>query len=357
VGTIDYHVAGQKRKAVNTTPESLDLLRLYDELARLGGTHSTMEVSSHALSLGRVWGFEFHTALFTNLTRDHLDFHNTMEDYFTSKCQLFAGQGSRPPRWAVINADDEWSWRLPLAAETRVIRFGTSSRAGLRAENVDCDMSGLRFDIHWNGNTVPVASPLVGNINVYNVLGAFGASLSLGLDPQVIARGIASRQAVAGRFERVDQGQPFLVVVDYAHTDDALRRTIQVARSLAKRRVITVFGCGGDRDRSKRPLMGRAAGELSDFVVVTSDNPRSEDPQTIIADAMAGLIPTGTRHAAVADREQAARLAISEAQSGDVVLIAGKGHEDYQILRDRTIPFDDREVARKILQERGFGRK
>ncbi|MFN7922109.1 MAG: UDP-N-acetylmuramoyl-L-alanyl-D-glutamate--2,6-diaminopimelate ligase [Bryobacteraceae bacterium] len=356
VGTIDYHVAGIKRKAVNTTPESLDLYRLYQELAARGGTHATMEVSSHALALGRVWGFQFHTAIYTNLTRDHLDFHSTMEDYFVSKCQLFAGQAAPPPKFAVINADDAWSPRIPIAASTEVIRYGLSKQAPLRAENIEAGFRGLRYDAVWEGGRCTVSSPLTGSINVYNTLAAFGAGLSYGLDPAVVARGIAARSAVAGRFERVDEGQPFLVAVDYAHTDDALRRTIQVARSLATGRVITLFGCGGDRDRAKRPLMGRAAGEDSDYVVLTSDNPRSEDPAAIIADALGGLEPTGRAHAVEADRERAIHAAIAEARSGDVVLLAGKGHEDYQVLKDRTIHFDDREIARAALREIGYRR-
>ncbi|MCC6585424.1 MAG: UDP-N-acetylmuramoyl-L-alanyl-D-glutamate--2,6-diaminopimelate ligase [Bryobacterales bacterium] len=357
VGTIEYHLAGEVRKAVNTTPESLDLYRLYNELIERGGRHATMEVSSHALALGRVNGFRFETALWTNFTRDHLDFHGAMEKYFEAKCELFRGQDAPPPRHAVLNADDEWAARIPLSPETQVTWYGLGPKANLRAENIRMGFDGLRFDIVHDSERFRAESQLAGRINVYNILAAFGAARANGVPVEAILRGIADRRAVAGRFERVDEGQPFLVVVDYAHTDDALRNTIQTARSLTSGRVITLFGCGGDRDRKKRPLMGQAAGELSDYVVLTSDNPRSEDPLTIINDALVGLRRTDTPHQIEADRACAIRLAIGAANPGDVVLLAGKGHEDYQVLKDRTIHFDDREVARQVLREalRGSG--
>ena len=357
VGTIEYHVAGEVRKAVNTTPESLDLYRLFLELSERGGRHATMEVSSHALALGRVHGFRFQAALFTNLTRDHLDFHGAMQAYFDAKCELFRGQSAPPPRFAILNADDEWARRVPLAADTEAIWYGMGEGAGLRAENVESGFNGLRFDVAWRGVRYPVESPLVGLFNVYNILAAFGAGLANGIPAETIVSGIAARARVAGRFERVDEGQPFLVVVDYAHTDDALRNTIAAARSLTSGRVITLFGCGGDRDRNKRPLMGEAAGRGSDYVVLTSDNPRSEDPLAIIGDALEGLRRTNTPYTVEADRAAAIRAALSQAQSGDVVLIAGKGHEDYQVLKDRTIHFDDREVAAGILRESGYERR
>jgi len=356
VGTIEYHVAGEVRKAVNTTPESLDLYRLFDELRRRGGSHATMEVSSHALALGRVWGLRFTVAVFTNLTQDHLDFHRTMDGYFSAKCELFAGQDAAPPAFAVLNADDEWVGRVQPAASTRAIWYGMSECATLRAENVEMDFAGLRFDAMWEGRRTPVRSVLTGRFNLYNLLAAFGAGLAHGIEPEQIAAAIASRPAVPGRFEAVDCGQPFLVVVDYSHTDDALRNAIRVARALTRGRVITMFGCGGDRDRAKRPLMGQAAGELSDVVILTSDNPRSEDPIDIINDALVGLRRTDTRHSIELDRGRAIRLAIGEARPGDVVLLAGKGHEDYQVLKDRTLHFDDREEAREALAERGFGK-
>lgn len=355
IGTIHYHVAGQPRGAVNTTPESVDVYRLMADLHAAGGSHLVMEVSSHALALGRVYGMSFHTAVFTNLTRDHLDFHGTMEDYFAAKAQLFRGQGAPPPRFAVINADDPWSARLPVAPATGIFSFGLSERAALRASSVEAGFHGLRFDLHWQGATWKVTSPLAGRMNVYNLLAAFGAALTCGLEPDKLVESVRTFGAVPGRFERIDQGQPFLVIVDYAHTEDALRNAIAAARDLGPARIITVFGCGGDRDRQKRPLMGQAAGELSDYVVLTSDNPRSEDPIAIMNDALVGLRRTDTPHTVEPDRAKAIRKALSEAGSNDVVLIAGKGHESFQVLKDQTIHFDDREVARSILREFGFG--
>jgi len=357
LGTIEYRVAGERRTAVNTTPESLDLVRLFREMVDHSATHCTLEVSSHALELGRVYGLTFHTAVFTNLTRDHLDFHLTMDAYFRAKHRFFEGAGGPQPRWAVINQDDDYGQRIKTAPETRRLTYGFQSGADLRATNVRMDFEGLRFDIEHPDGRQRMESPLVGRINVYNLLAAFGAGLSLGLTPEEAAAGLKSLPAVPGRFERVDEGQPFLVVVDYAHTDDALRNTLSVARALGPKRVLTLFGCGGDRDRTKRPMMGEAAGQLSDFVIVTSDNPRSEDPLTIINDAMVGVRRTDVRHIVEPDREKAIRKAIAEAAPGDIILIAGKGHETYQVLKDETIAFDDREVARRILRSYGYRRE
>jgi len=353
VGTIEYRLAGRTLPAVNTTPESLDLFELLHQLEQEGGTHATMEVSSHALALGRIYATRFHTAVFSNLTRDHLDFHRTMEDYFAAKQMLFLTEGADGPRFAVINHDDAWGRSIQTKSDTEVLWYGLEEGAGVRAVRIASGFSGLRFEIHYNGNVYPVESPLIGRINVYNILAAWCAAWSHGFAPEVIAAGIKALRAVPGRFERVDEGQPFLVVVDYAHTDDALRNTIAIARALTKKRVITLFGCGGDRDRAKRPLMGQAAAKDSDFVVVTSDNPRSEDPLAIINDAMVGVRRLDTHHFVEPDRAKAIRYTISQAGPGDVVILAGKGHENYQVLHDRTIHFDDREVASQVL--RGFG--
>lgn len=354
IGTIEYRLAGEVLPAANTTPESLDIMRFAAELARRGGTHLISEVSSHALALGRVHGFRFHTAVFTNLTRDHLDFHETMEAYRDAKALLFRPPEGPGPAWAVLNAEDEASQAMVPEEGSRVVWYGTGSKANLRAVQVHSDFRGLRFELAWEGARQAVSSPLLGRINLMNILAAAGVGLSYGLDLAAIAQGIAACRAVPGRFERVDAGQPFLVVVDYAHTDDALRNAIQVARTLTSGRVITVFGCGGDRDRSKRPLMGMAAAELSDYVVLTSDNPRSEDPLAIMNDAFVGIRRFDTPHVAEVDRTRAIRRAMEEARAGDVVLIAGKGHETYQILKDRTIHFDDRETARAALASLGY---
>ena len=353
IGTIEYHVAGRVLPAVNTTPESLDLMRLFHDLEQAGGTYVTMEVSSHALDLGRVYGMKFHTTVFTNLTRDHLDYHQTMEAYFAAKQLLFSGAGGPAPQFAVLNRDDDYARQIKVQPGTEVLWYGLGPDANVRARHINSGFQGLRFEVQFAKSRFTVESPLLGKINVYNILAACGAGLSYGIAPETVARGIANVQAVPGRFERVDEGQPFVVAVDYAHTDDALRNTIAVARGLNPKRIITLFGCGGDRDRTKRPLMGKAAAEASDFVVLTSDNPRSEDPLAIMNDALVGVRRVDVPHVVEPDRATAIARALKEAREGDIVILAGKGHETYQILKDRTIPFDDRQVAREVL--RGYG--
>jgi UDP-N-acetylmuramoyl-L-alanyl-D-glutamate--2,6-diaminopimelate ligase len=361
IGTIEYHLGGRILPALNTTPESLDLFRMFHELEEVGGTHATLEASSHALDLGRIFAMNFHTAGWTNLTRDHLDYHATMEAYFDAKQLLFLPRSGPPPRYAILNADDEWAVRLQLAHETTAIWYGIDGvprgDRWVRAEDISASFRGLRFTLRTENEQFEVESPLVGRINVYNILLASAAALTLGMSHQQIQKGLRELERVPGRFERVEEGQPFMVVIDYAHTDDALRNVISAARSMNPKRVITLFGCGGDRDRSKRPLMGMAAAELSDYVVLTSDNPRSEDPLAIMNDTMVGIRRYDTPHTAEPDRERAIRKAIEQASAGDVVIIAGKGHETYQILRDGPIPFDDREVARRVLRQFGHGAK
>ena len=362
VGTIEYRLAGQILPAVNTTPESLDLFRIFYELEQAGGTHATLEASSHALDLGRIYSMNFHTAAFTNFTRDHLDYHQTMDAYFAAKQLLFKPRSGPPPRYAVLNADDEWGRRLDLAAESELLWYGMSQSPPIdrgrwvRAVDVESSFEGLRFTVDAGDRRFAVTSPLVGHINVYNILLACSVALTYDLSDEDIQKGLTNLQRVPGRFERVEEGQPFMVVVDYAHTDDALRNTIAVARHMKPKRIITLFGCGGDRDRSKRPLMGMAAAELSDYVVLTSDNPRSEDPLAIMNDALVGLRRYDTQYIAEPDRERAIKKAIESAGPGDVVILAGKGHETYQILRDGPIPFDDREVARRVLRSFGYGK-
>lgn len=353
IGTIEYHLGNQILLAVNTTPESLDLYRLLADLERMGGTFAAMEASSHALALGRIYGMHFHTAVFTNLTRDHLDFHQTMDNYFAAKQMLFTGAGAPPPPFAVINRDDSYGPKIEVGREAKVLWYGLGKDATVRARHISSSSDGLHFEVQAEGKHFPVQSPLIGRINVYNILAACGVGLSYGLPAETIARGIANCRSVPGRFERVDEGQSFVVVVDYAHTDDALRNVITMARSLQPKRVITLFGCGGDRDRTKRPVMGQVAAELSDLVALTSDNPRSEDPLAIMNDVLVGIRRKDTPCLVEPDRATAIRRAIAEARPGDILILAGKGHETYQVLKDRTIPFDDREVAREVL--RGFG--
>jgi UDP-N-acetylmuramoyl-L-alanyl-D-glutamate--2,6-diaminopimelate ligase len=361
VGTIEYHVAGKILPAPHTTPEALDLNRILSEALGQGATETVMEVSSHALAQQRVYGIPFDVAVFTNLTRDHLDYHHTMEEYFASKQILFEGCGTDPPRAAILNLDDEYGEKLTKLSKKRsseVLSYGLVS-GDFHAERAEVTPRGSRFDLCTPQEKVPVFSPLIGRVNVYNILAAAAAAYSRGCKTDAIASGIAGLSCVPGRFERVDCKQPFTVVVDYAHTDDALRNLTALAREFVqqagtKARVITVFGCGGDRDRTKRPLMGEAAGKGSDFVVLTSDNPRSEDPLAIINDAMVGLQRSGTRYKVEPDRKAAIASAIEEAGPGDIVLIAGKGHEKVQITRDGPIVFDDVVVARQALRAAGY---
>ncbi len=361
IGTIEYHVAGKVYPAPHTTPEALELARIFNEALGLGATEAVMEVSSHALSQERVFGVPFDVAVFTNLTRDHLDYHKTMEEYFAAKRVLFEGCGTDAPRACVTNFDDEYGAKLATFSRKRsavVLTYGWD-RGDFHADNIDINPRGTRFDVVTPQGKFAIFSPLIGRVNVYNILAAAAACFARGCESQAIARGVESLTHVPGRFERVDCGQPFTVVVDYAHTDDALRNLTAlarefVARSTAAARVITVFGCGGDRDRAKRPLMGEAAGRGSDFVVLTSDNPRSEDPLAVINDAVVGLQKTGVKYSVEPDRRKAIELAVNEAGPGDIVLLAGKGHEKVQLTRDGSLPFDDAEVAREALRASGF---
>ena len=361
IGTIEYHVAGKALPAPHTTPEALDLNRILAEALGNGATEAVMEVSSHALAQQRVYGIPFDVAVFTNLTRDHLDYHHSMDEYFAAKRILFEGCGTDPPRVAVLNAEDEYGQKLAKLCKKRgseVLTYGLKA-GDFHADKLDITPRGTRFELVTPEEVIPVFSPLIGRVNVYNILAAAGAAYERACKPDAIAKGIGSLACVPGRFQRVDCKQPFTVVVDYAHTDDALRNLTSLAREFVqqarqKGRVITVFGCGGDRDRAKRPLMGEAAGRGSDFVVLTSDNPRSEDPLAIINDAMVGLQRSGTKYDVEPDRKTAIELAIREAGPGDIVLIAGKGHEKVQVTREASIPFDDVEVAHQVLRDAGY---
>ncbi len=363
IGTIEYHVAGKVLPAPHTTPEALELNRMFNEALGHGASDVVMEVSSHALAQQRVFGIPFSVAIFTNLTRDHLDYHHTMQEYFASKRILFEGCGTEPPQSAVLNLDDEYGRNLVQVSKQQgstIVTYGWS-KGDFHAEKVEITPRGTRFDLITPKETVPLFSPLIGKVNVYNILAAAAAAYARQCSAESIAKGISSLTRVPGRFERVDCQQPFTVVVDYAHTDDALRNLTCLAREFVqqagqKGRIVTVFGCGGDRDRAKRPLMGEAAGKGSDFVVLTSDNPRSEDPLAVINDALVGLQRTGAKYKIEPDRRTAIAFAIKDAGPGDIVLIAGKGHEKVQISRDGVIPFDDVEVAREVLHAAGYGK-
>ena len=360
IGTIEYHVAGKTLPAPHTTPESLELNQIFAQAHSAGATEAVMEVSSHALEQGRVYGIPYDVAVFTNLTRDHLDYHKDMESYFASKRLLFEGSGAKPPRVAVVNAEDEYGSALLAVSRKsseQFISYGINN-GDFQAASLELKPQGTEFDLITPQGNSRIKSTLIGKVNVYNVLAASAVAIARGCSLDQIATAMSGFRQVPGRFERVDCGQPFTVVVDYAHTDDALRNLTSIARDFTGRdgaagRVITVFGCGGDRDRAKRPLMGRAAGNGSDFVVLTSDNPRSEDPLAILEDALAGLKTASARYTVEPDRRKAIEIALAEAMPGDIVLIAGKGHEKVQITRDGTFPFDDVQVAREALQLMG----
>jgi UDP-N-acetylmuramoyl-L-alanyl-D-glutamate--2,6-diaminopimelate ligase len=353
-GTIEYRVGDRALPALNTTPESLDLWSYFAQTVDAGGTGVVMEVSSHALAQERVWGFPYSVAVFTNLTRDHLDYHKDFKHYYEAKRRLFEGLGTPPPQWAVINVDDPWGRKLLDVPCRHLLTYGMNSDAQVKPKHLDHRLNGLEGTLVTPAGKVQLSSSLVGRANLANILAATAASIAYGIPLGKIEEGLKDLKAVPGRFEGINEGQPFLVIVDYAHTDDALRNVLSTARELTRHRLIVVFGCGGERDRAKRPLMGEAAGALSDLAVLTSDNPRGEDPLLIMSDALVGLQKTRKPCWAEVDRETAIRKALEEAREGDVVVLAGKGHETYQILKDRTIPFDDREVARRILHEMGY---
>jgi UDP-N-acetylmuramoyl-L-alanyl-D-glutamate--2,6-diaminopimelate ligase len=357
-GTIEYHAAGRVFPAPHTTPESRDLLELFREGVDGGASEAVMEVSSHALDQERTSGLRFDVAIFTNLTRDHLDYHGTMDHYFAAKRKLFDGSTAPPPRAAILNHDDAYGARLKdtaLAAGSELVYTYGLHQGDFHAEGLEMDPAGMRFTMVAPQGEIPITTRLTGGVNVYNLLAAGAAAVARGLSLDEVAQGAASLDYVPGRFQSVDCGQNFAVVVDYAHTDDALRNIIAVARAFVSRgggRVITMFGCGGDRDRTKRPLMGHAAGEGSDVVVLTSDNPRGEDPLAIIEQVLPGLNQTKATVLVEPDRRRALALAIAQARPGDLVLLAGKGHEKTQTIGGQMIPFDDVAIAREILLAR-----
>lgn len=350
IGTLGYVIAGERHDAPHTTPFGEDLAALFAEAVRAGCTDAVMEVSSHALHQHRVAGIPFRVAAFTNLTQDHLDYHQNMEAYRDAKAMLFAGLDAETGL-AVVNSEDEQGEFFSRAASCRSIRYG--GNADVRAENIRATMKRTSFDLVTPWGRQPVALKLLGKHNVANALCAAAVAGGLGLPLKDIAAGLEALACVPGRFEPVTGNEAFQVVVDYAHTDDGLRNVLEAARQLCDGRIITVFGCGGDRDKTKRPRMGKVAGQLSDYCILTSDNPRTEDPYRILLDAEVGLQQAGRRkgehYDVVEDRLTAIEMAICRARTGDLVMIAGKGHEDYQILGTEKIHFDDREVARAML--------
>ncbi len=355
LGTVAYRVGERLAEASRTTPESPDLQALMREMRDDGCSHAVMEVSSHALALERVHGLRFDVAVFTHLTRDHLDFHGDMDGYFAAKRRLFS-DWLAPEGRAVINAEDDRAAALQAASRAPAWTFAIERPADFVARDIVLGLDGTRFRIFGPDGDVELASPLLGRFNVQNLLAAFAAARALGVPAEAAIAGLQSLSGVPGRLERIEAGQDFRVIVDYAHTDDALKNLLETVRALQPRRLITVFGCGGDRDRTKRPLMGAVASRLSDVVVLTSDNPRSEPPESILEQIQRGM--NGGRKAerhVIADRREAIARALELAGPGDAVVIAGKGHETTQVMRDRVLPFDDRQVARELLQRLARG--
>jgi UDP-N-acetylmuramoyl-L-alanyl-D-glutamate--2,6-diaminopimelate ligase len=354
LGTIETHVAGVVRESEHTTPESRDVLALFAEGVRAGCTEAVMEMSSHALEQERVWGLPVDVAMFTNLTQDHLDYHGTMERYFAAKAKMFAGVGAEAPRVAVINLDDPLGDEMCHEFCGKVLVTYGIDGGTWRAEDVKLSAGATTFWLKTQDGEVAIESPLTGRVNVYNLLAAAGAAYARGLTLEEIAAAAKNLKQVPGRFEVVPRSEAAgFTVVDYAHTDDALANLISLARDLVGEhggRVITMFGCGGDRDKTKRPKMGRVAGAESDLVVVTSDNPRSEKPMSIIDEVMVGVRATDVTFIVEEDRRAAIEVAIRSAKPGDIVLLAGKGHEKVQIFADGAVPFDDVEIAAGVLR-------
>ena len=357
LGTIAYRLGEKILPAPITTPQSSDLQQILRKLVDEKFSTVVMEVSSHALSLDRVEGCEFDSAIFTNLSREHLDFHKSMEEYLEAKIKLFSilGKDARKERekLAVLNLDDPSTEKIIQSTKAKIITYGIEKKADVVAKNIKLNLEKTTFTLLSPNGETKISLPLIGKYNVYNALAASTVALGQGISLDIIKSGLEKVSSIPGRFEKIDCGQPFTVIVDYAHTDEALRNLLHVCGELKPRRIITVFGCGGDRDRGKRPLMGEVAVDLSDYAIVTSDNPRSEDPERIALDIEVGIKrKEKNNYQTIIDRFQAIEKALSMAEKGDLVVIAGKGHEDYQLFKDRRIHFDDREVAREILSGR-----
>lgn len=354
IGTIAYRGPGLEHPAERTTPEAPDLQKMLCTLIEHGASDCVMEVSSHSLSLCRVDGIDFTASVFTNLSGDHLDYHVSMENYFAAKKKLF--DTGRQKQIAVINVDNPWGRKLQAATRLGVISYGLEAPALVRAASHRFSDHGMELNIEYPGGRMDITSPLLGKPNLYNILASVAAALALKITPRDIKSGVHSLQGVPGRFQNIPNNRGVRILVDYAHTDDALRNLLETTRELAPRRILLVFGAGGDRDKTKRPRMGKVASALADWTILTSDNPRSEDPMMILKDIESGMEWSGGRNYEVEpDRRKAISRALLLAKPGDVVLVAGKGHEDYQILKDDVIHFSDSEVITEILNRQGQG--
>ena len=350
IGTINYDLGARTVPSFRTTPESLDIYGMMAQMRDAGCKQAVMEVSSHGLDQQRVLGLQFGAAVFTNLTRDHLDYHKTLDAYFAVKTRLFNGRTGAAPKVAVVNVDDAYGAKLLtlIPAGVKTVTFGESPKALVRAENVALHFKNTTFRLVWPGGTMDIDSPLIGRYNVSNLLAAIATAWGLGRDPVVFLARLRAFAGVAGRMERIEEGQPFNVLVDYAHTDDALRNALGMLRAITPGRLFVVFGCGGNRDRSKRPLMVKAVQEFADFAFATADNPRSEGLAQIFSDMKTG-VTAPDKISWTEDRRRAISLALDAAKAGDCLLIAGKGHESYQEFADTVIPFDDRQVVRELI--------
>ena len=360
IGTVNYRIGNRVMPAGNTTPQSSDLQKLFAMSLNKGIKTAVIEVSSHALALGRVQLCDFDMAIFTNLTRDHLDFHGSMDDYFSAKLKLFrmlkVDPSGRREKYAIINRDDPCGSEIARQTSVPVVSYGFNRKYRVSANNTKMNHKSMSFRIYTKEGSIDIKTVLAGKHNIYNIMAACSCAMSYGIKINKIKKGIERVKVIPGRLERVDCGQGFAVFVDYAHTDDALASVLKTVRELEPKRVITVFGCGGDRDRSKRPLMGESAVKLSDYVFVTNDNPRTEDPEKIVLDIEVGIRKTGKdNYKVVLDRQEAISSAVNMADKGDVILIAGKGHENYQVLGEKHVSFDDREVARRHIRQRLAG--
>lgn len=347
IGTIKNIIGDKVLPATRTTPESLDLYYLYDKMLAKNITQVVMEVSSHALDLKRVLGMEFQIAIFTNITQDHLDYHESLEEYLNAKCKLF--EQLKPDGYAIINLDDKNSDKVIKASRGKVITYAIKKEADLRATNINLTSQGVSFEVQGKLN-FSINMKLTGLFNVYNTLAAIGCGYARGLSEREIKIGLEGVKGVDGRFEIVEMGQDFSIIVDYAHTPDGMENVFKTALELVEGRLFVVFGCGGDRDKGKRPEMGKIAAKYSDYIILTSDNPRSEEPLAIISDIEAGIRGSKTLYKVIPDRRDAIFFAIEKAKKGDMVIILGKGHETYQIFKDKTISFDDRQVAREAIK-------
>ncbi|MDD2619082.1 MAG: UDP-N-acetylmuramoyl-L-alanyl-D-glutamate--2,6-diaminopimelate ligase [Syntrophomonadaceae bacterium] len=353
IGTLYARMGDYVKELGHTTPEALEIEEFISYCVRQKAEYIVMEVSSHALDLNRVDLILFNSAVFTNLTQDHLDFHHNMNSYRDSKAKLFAMIPADKHNFCVINADDAYGEDFKRAANSRCYTFGLKNEADVRAGALNISIKGSSFNIYHQNQEIAINTSLVGLFSVYNVLAAVTFALGEGINMDIIKSALEKVEGVAGRFEKVESEQDFTVIIDYAHTPDGLENILLTARHIAKHRLITVFGCGGDRDRTKRPLMGEIAARYSDFCIVTSDNPRSEEPENIIADIIPGLDKVeGSRYAIITDRREAIRHAIYLAKEGDLIIIAGKGHETYQLVKDQVLEFDDRKVAAEFLRRK-----